>query len=392
MFESIELYRAEASSRLKQLLSGAQFPHSLLLSGPPYSGRLTLALESTRILSCQGDKTNRCTCSSCKEYTYCDFSHIIFIGTRDHQVRIDSALEIAGQQRSERALKHLYRELRMMLLQYHSSLIVSGDSKREALFSSAGELDEALHLLRPKTEKEFAPFIKEVKKLLKPLYSELKKRRAITIGQIRSLSLHLQQTSLTLKPRFVIIEGLEESSEGAKNSLLKILEEPPLNSYITLISEHPSRLLATLLSRLQHIPITPFSASEYKAVLHDEFGSDSHLFNSVEQFMLHQSGIDTNHLTSLAHTFVESVVSKKSMKRSQLEEYGSYIGEEGQFLYFMKEMKKELQTLFLSQRLSLHESRKISEISDAIYQKATLFNQNNQLLFESLYYRLAEEL
>ncbi|MGI6433186.1 MAG: hypothetical protein ACOXZ4_04950 [Sphaerochaetaceae bacterium] len=60
---------------------------------------------------------------------------------------------------------------------------------------------------------------------------------------------------------------MEQSTEGSRNSLLKMLEEPAQKTYIMLLSEHPSRLLPTILSRTQHHRIKPFSKEEKNKLL-----------------------------------------------------------------------------------------------------------------------------
>jgi DNA polymerase-3 subunit gamma/tau len=53
------------------------------------------------------------------------------------------------------------------------------------------------------------------------------------------------------KHKCIIIENAEHMQEGAKNSLLKILEEPPPRITILLTSSRPMSLLPTMLSRLR---------------------------------------------------------------------------------------------------------------------------------------------
>ncbi|HEY8157701.1 MAG TPA: DNA polymerase III subunit delta' [Methylobacter sp.] len=79
--------------------------------------------------------------------------------------------------------------------------------------------------------------------------------KGITIGQIRSLI-----TRLTLKPQFethrvVIINPADKMNNAAANAFLKCLEEPTERTVIILITEKPSKLPATIISRCQKLAI-----------------------------------------------------------------------------------------------------------------------------------------
>lgn len=61
--------------------------------------------------------------------------------------------------------------------------------------------------------------------------------------------------------RAYIVERADTLTEPAANSLLKVLEEPPPYAVFVLLSPHPSRMLATVLSRAQTIRLQPMPVS-----------------------------------------------------------------------------------------------------------------------------------
>lgn len=71
----------------------------------------------------------------------------------------------------------------------------------------------------------------------------------IKIDQIRSLGEFFQLSRHRDSPRIVLIYPAERLNTGAANALLKILEEPPLNSLIFLITDQIDAVLPTLRSR-----------------------------------------------------------------------------------------------------------------------------------------------
>ena len=61
----------------------------------------------------------------------------------------------------------------------------------------------------------------------------------------------------------------EKMNKECSNKMLKLLEEPPANTYFILVSIHPDQLLQTILSRVQSIVVPPLSESEIAAALEE---------------------------------------------------------------------------------------------------------------------------
>jgi DNA polymerase III subunit delta' len=62
--------------------------------------------------------------------------------------------------------------------------------------------------------------------------------------------------------KVMILFGAEKISESASNKLLKLLEEPPKNSFFLLVCDQTQGLLPTLLSRSQQLILTPLSSED----------------------------------------------------------------------------------------------------------------------------------
>ncbi len=73
-------------------------------------------------------------------------------------------------------------------------------------------------------------------------------KKFIDINQIRNLINSLNKSSLNEKPRFVLIDNIEQLNKSSINALLKILEEPNKNINFILINNN-KKILKTLLSR-----------------------------------------------------------------------------------------------------------------------------------------------
>ncbi|BDD11008.1 DNA polymerase III subunit delta [Fulvitalea axinellae] len=65
------------------------------------------------------------------------------------------------------------------------------------------------------------------------------------------------------------------------NALLKILEEPPQDTFFFLVSQHSEQLLTTIRSRTQQVKINGFSDEELSATLNENYGIPAEKASSV---------------------------------------------------------------------------------------------------------------
>ena len=81
--------------------------------------------------------------------------------------------------------------------------------------------------------------------------------KVITVDQIRVLVSFLSLRPHIAGRRLIIIQPAEAMNINAANSLLKLLEEPPLGNILILVSHAPNRLPATVRSRCSRIAFKP---------------------------------------------------------------------------------------------------------------------------------------
>ena len=62
----------------------------------------------------------------------------------------------------------------------------------------------------------------------------------------------------------MILFGADKLNENASNKLLKLLEEPPKNSFFLLVCEQTEGILPTLVSRCQRVKLTPLTPDDIK--------------------------------------------------------------------------------------------------------------------------------
>ena len=110
------------------------------------------------------------------------------------------------------------------------------------------------------------PNIKLIKKEIDEKTNKVK--NFITIDQIRKLNQFSLETSILENiPKFILIDSADDMNINASNALLKILEEPKLNTYFFLISHQPSSLLPTIKSRCFKINLNNHNFDNFNSIL-----------------------------------------------------------------------------------------------------------------------------
>ena len=94
-----------------------------------------------------------------------------------------------------------------------------------------------------------------------------KNKSYITINQIRNLNSFIYESSLDDFYKFVIIDSADDLNINASNSLLKILEDPPNNTYFFLISHQLSSLLNTIRSRCLKLKLQNHDFDIFKLII-----------------------------------------------------------------------------------------------------------------------------
>ncbi|MGF1600493.1 MAG: DNA polymerase III subunit delta' [Thermosynechococcaceae cyanobacterium] len=88
----------------------------------------------------------------------------------------------------------------------------------------------------------------------------------VRLAQIRQIAQFLSQSPLEASRQCIVIDQAETMREAAANGLLKTLEEPG-NATLILLAPTTDSLLPTLVSRCQHIPFRPLTATQMEQVL-----------------------------------------------------------------------------------------------------------------------------
>jgi DNA polymerase-3 subunit delta' len=113
------------------------------------------------------------------------------------------------------------------------------------------------------------------------------KNSSIQVDQIREMISFCSYEASFFTPRFILISNIEDLNSSATNSLLKILEEPPKNTYFFLIKNSHSKIYETILSRCYKINIKIKKKTSdviLKNLLNDFDLSDFNRFDHFDPF------------------------------------------------------------------------------------------------------------
>lgn len=86
-----------------------------------------------------------------------------------------------------------------------------------------------------------------------------KLKAQITVEEVRKLNAFFGLSATDGGRRVVIVDCADEMNPSAANALLKVLEEPPKNATLILISHQPARLLPTIRSRCRVLRMAPLA-------------------------------------------------------------------------------------------------------------------------------------
>lgn len=91
--------------------------------------------------------------------------------------------------------------------------------------------------------------------------------REISVDQVREIGQFLSLTPGEGQWRVVIIDPADALNTNSANAILKILEEPPPQAVIVLITHNPARLLPTIRSRCRVLKLQPLPRMDFSRAL-----------------------------------------------------------------------------------------------------------------------------
>lgn len=211
--------------QLRRMLAENRVPHALLFAGPEGSGKLPMALAMAARLLCkrpaaEGEPCGECAgCRMAAKLAHPDL-HFVF-----------PVFKPAGQ--SSAAVSDQF------LPQWREQIGETPYFARQAWLHRIGVENQ---------------------------------QSLIGVAEANRVMAKLANVSSQGGYRVIIVWLAEQMNQEAANKLLKILEEPPQQTVFILTSDHPERLLPTILSRTQRIDFPPIAAEDMAEALQRQCG------------------------------------------------------------------------------------------------------------------------
>ncbi|WP_245523226.1 hypothetical protein [Parasphaerochaeta coccoides] len=317
-------------------------------------------------------------------------NNVIVISPRNHKPRICAALQAVSTHKLEAARGQVIESVSLMLAQFHGALADAATAGMKKLFEEAAELHDRLDEFSSldMNGKMFKTACDALASLLKPFFALSSSSRTLTIAQCREIQGWCRLTALDRRPRIIIIEALEQATEGARNSLLKLLEEPPENSRFILVTSHPERMMATILSRVRQYRFASLSPKVAKEIIISRYGCEVDKNQELKDFILTAGGEDDAKKISLvqeaAHAFAIMMSETETEDSVNLSSIITTVEDSDVIPYFFERMAEELRTLHRQDSLPapfLHSC--LAAVSQG-YQQYIVYNLPLRSLLESL--------
>ncbi|MDR3166560.1 MAG: DNA polymerase III [Treponema sp.] len=264
MFENV--LGQGAVIQLSRDIEGGILAPSMLFCGPPASGKGTAGLELGRVLSCENTGVPapwNCSCSACALHRSLSHPDMLLLGSRVFSSEIAAAAAAFLREPGTPSVRILFQRSVKKLLARFSPILWEEDAKLGKVRNYLASLEEdanELWALAGTSPPEV------LQKLCQGILKNAFKLEAeglgdvIPVSQIRRAAFW-SRLAPQGKHKLLLIENADRMSEGGRNSLLKILEEPPETVTIVLTSSREEALLPTILSRLRPYHFAPRSPS-----------------------------------------------------------------------------------------------------------------------------------
>lgn len=216
----------EAKRHLIEEVTEGRPPHALLIHGPRGTGKLALATAYARYLNCKHPQAEDACgkCENCRLFDKLNYPDLHFVYP---VIKKKSSGEVTSSDYVEE-----WRE----------------QMSRTAYF----DLDDWLEDIGAANQQPMI-YVKESDEIIRTMAYK---------GMMGGY-------------KVVIIWLPERMNEGCANKILKILEEPPVETVFLLVSDEPDKLLPTILSRTQRLRVSGLSQTEIADALTSRYGISS---------------------------------------------------------------------------------------------------------------------
>ena len=394
MYENL-VYQDVTKLLIKDINSNS-LPGAILFSGEESSGKLSAALETSRILSCsnRGIKSFNCECTSCLQSKALTTNNLMLLGPRDCFLEIQAAKQSFLNAYKENAsylnaTRYLFlRSIRKLTLRFNP-ILWKGDSDLSKIAVLLDQINENLELLDfPRELPDFSSLEKLCDELVKDTTSLENSYlyASIPVSQIRNLEDWCRIKSEEGK-KTIIIENADRMLESVRNALLKILEEPPADCIFILLTSKRNAIMQTILSRVRTYNFKNRLISEQQSVIKRVFHNE--YFNgSINDYLLTFLPVSPLQIKEVAKNFIGSIVNRNVIDCSELNNNLNKMVPKKIFLLFLIEIIN-FQKKLLGFEQGVMISSKVLKSLQQCWDNFNIYNLSSTAALEILYKELS---
>ncbi|HEY9593151.1 MAG TPA: hypothetical protein VHE79_01645 [Spirochaetia bacterium] len=311
MFENI-IGQADVVRTLRGELAHGSFPRATLFYGPAYAGKLSVALETARVLTCAGGRAEwSCDCAACRMQKELSHPNTVLMGSRYCDVEIAACADALTRTRKTATLYLYIRAVRKLTRRFDPSVTDPDDPRMKGVPEKVAKVEELLGQLEPgrdlPDESALASLLEKITAAAAPLAAQVRSD-TIAIDQVRKLGTWAHLTASGAR-KVAIVENADRMQDSARNALLKLLEEPPAAVHVIVLSTRRAAIIPTVLSRLRPYSFAERPAVEDRDVMEKIFRQESATHGSLRAFFLAWKEINPERLATLSVRFLEMVES-----------------------------------------------------------------------------------
>ncbi|RPJ03381.1 MAG: hypothetical protein EHM28_15410, partial [Spirochaetaceae bacterium] len=280
---------------------------------PEFSGKLSTALETARVLSCEKRGEWACDCTACKQTKQLLNPYTVMTGWRGFITDIRACASTLSRVRSTAAQYLFVRSVRKLSRRFDTHLFAADETKRKGIQEIILRMEELLNQISPEQElpedQKLSKITDEILSCAEKLESYIS-RDNIPVAQVRNILQWCHETAVTEK-KVVIMENAAGMLDSSRNALLKILEEPPRNVHFILTAPRPDEIIPTIRSRLRNYRFMDRNHGQTTEILSRVFKEEGSGYPSLKNYFLAWEDINTELTATLAARFLDRVMSSK---------------------------------------------------------------------------------
>ncbi|MBN2510699.1 MAG: hypothetical protein JXB03_10495 [Spirochaetales bacterium] len=388
MFDNI-IGQDQVIQRIVGDIHTGTLPQSVLFYGEPYSGKSSAALECARVLGCEYTPRGEwgCLCPSCVRHRVLLDADTLLLGPRYFLQEIRAAAEVFRRMDETFSRYMLIRSVRKLLRRFDP---VVWEGEEHKLKKVQGSIETAGDLLSELEPGEAKISDQKREKIIKDLTESCSKITSgvnvshIPVHQVRSVTFWAHTSGVGRK-KIIIMEGADTMLEGARNALLKILEEPPENVYFILLASNRGSIIQTVLSRVRPYGFAVRSEESQAQVLERIFREPAQAFSSLKEYF-YAFDVSLDALGKEIDDFLSHARDPRSLGfqaesyelLKNKEAFAPFI--EGLTQRFSRLLKSSMDTRMLTQL------EKWTDELNRLKTSVESYNQNHYLLVEKLFY------